>query len=379
MKRDECDMGGLRVRECTDESRSDNAGHQTWIYQVRGLAIIAVVICHQQYILHTSELVQLLTLYSVTTLVFLMGYTASLSYKKQLSCEGWDLRKYMCKLVPVIGEYVVATIVYANLFGEHEGNCSNSMLVQYLLDFSAAQLFYFIQYYISLALLFPLMIYLVKKVLTIRIINRIRWIILASVLGVVGAVGYWMWGTFLYWGGSYLFVYFFGVIMGYVDMRNLNKYVIGEAGVVICLFGFYSSSVFYRNLVQGIYTPSGIDRFVPKFLLNPPNLSIIVYSAGIIMISYFVFEMWNMSKKSFLLLAVLSSVFEYLGKYSLDIFLWHILLQKVLLKYAIIDSIWLKRIIFYLVQFSIPIFGKILYIRIKKDVSRVLAEEITKR
>lgn len=41
-----------------------------WIYQIRGLAIIAVVICHQQGILHDTEVLQLFTLFSVTTLVF---------------------------------------------------------------------------------------------------------------------------------------------------------------------------------------------------------------------------------------------------------------------------------------------------------------------
>lgn len=53
-----------------------------WIYQVRALAIIAVVICHQQWILHTSEKVQLLTLFSVTTLIFLMGITEAFWLKK---------------------------------------------------------------------------------------------------------------------------------------------------------------------------------------------------------------------------------------------------------------------------------------------------------
>ena len=50
---------------------------QNWIYQIRGLAIIAVVICHQQHLLHESEIIQLFSLYSVTTLIFLMGVTKS--------------------------------------------------------------------------------------------------------------------------------------------------------------------------------------------------------------------------------------------------------------------------------------------------------------
>ena len=60
---------------------------KNWIYQIRGLAIIAVVIWHQQGILHNTEVLQGFTLYSVTTLVFLMGVTKALSMKKNYASD----------------------------------------------------------------------------------------------------------------------------------------------------------------------------------------------------------------------------------------------------------------------------------------------------
>lgn len=358
-----------------ERKAEDISLHQGWIYQIRGLAIIAVVVCHQQHILHESEVVQLLTLYSVTTLVFLMGYTAVLSYKKQLCSSGWSLRGYFWRLIPVLSEYAVATIIYANLFGRREDIGSNSILLRYLVDFSAAQLFYFVQYYISFSLISPFLIYLVRKIYCIERLNKIRWVLLSMVSIAVGFVGYWTGSTFPYWGGSYLFVYFSGVVMGYTDMRKVNKCVLGGLGVIVCMFGLYSSSVFYLNWVRGIFISTGIDALLPKLTLNPPNLSIILYSAGIIMVFYFVFETCNALKEEYVWPGILGNVFECLGRYSLDIYVWHIMIQNILVKYIFINNIWLKRLLFYVAQLFLPILGRIIFTRIKKDVSLVLSNK----
>lgn len=362
----------------TEREAADNGLHQAWIYQVRGLAIIAVVVCHQQYILHDSEYVQMLTLYSVTTLIFLMGYTSSLSYKKQLCSGGWNWHRYFRKLVPVLLEYTIATVIYVNLFGKREGVCTNSMIFEYLINFSAAQLFYFIQYYISLSLISPLLIYLVRKVYLIEKAGRMRWIFLLAVSSAVGAVGYYIWDTFSYLGGSYLFVYFLGVIMGYVDMRKSNIYVIGGLGIIVFSLGLYSSSIFYLNWVRGIYTPFGIDKIAPKFTLNPPNISIILYSAGVVMVSYFIFGICNAIKVNHNGARIISNLFEMLGKDSLDIYIWHIMIQNILVAHTVIDNIWLKRMVFYTAQFFIPVCGRKVYMQIKREVNSVLSDKDVK-
>lgn len=58
-----------------------------WIDLVRGMGIIAVVICHQQGLLHQSERLQCFTLYSVTSLVFAMGFTKGLSFRNFLESD----------------------------------------------------------------------------------------------------------------------------------------------------------------------------------------------------------------------------------------------------------------------------------------------------
>ncbi|NBI89227.1 hypothetical protein D3Z45_01170 [Lachnospiraceae bacterium] len=98
---------------------------KNWIYQIRGLAIIAVVICHQQGILHNTEVLQGFTLYSVTTLVFLMGVTKALSMKKNYASDSQCDKIFVYSLksmFPVLCSYIVATFIYSyrNLGGGYK-------------------------------------------------------------------------------------------------------------------------------------------------------------------------------------------------------------------------------------------------------------------
>lgn len=88
------------------KTKTSQSKHIEWLYQIRGLAIVAVVVCHQQGLLHSSEEIQCLTLYSVTTLVFLMGCTRSLWFNKGGHFDNGTILKNMLKEIsPVILEY----------------------------------------------------------------------------------------------------------------------------------------------------------------------------------------------------------------------------------------------------------------------------------
>ncbi len=57
-----------------------------------------------------------------------------------------------------------------------------------------------------------------------------------------------------------------------------------------------------------------------------------------------------------------------LGKYSLDIFMWHLLIQQIITKYIVFDNIWIKRIVYYTCMLMIPILGRMIYTYLKKQV-----------
>lgn len=62
------------------------------------------------------------------------------------------------------------------------------------------------------------------------------------------------------------------------------------------------------------------------------------------------------------------------GKYSLDIYLWHIIIQhlcvRLNLRYSL--NIWILRIIAYTMMFGLPILGRYLYTKVKQKVTLVL-------
>ena len=134
-----------------------------WLWQIRGLAIIAVVVCHQQGFLHTSDLIQILTLYSVTTLVFLMGYTSALSIKrKNTYIVEYGCLRYSLKLIQlVLCAYILGTLGYLI----YQKDLSLINLLSNMVNFSATPPFYFFNYYFLYSLIAPAMLaFLVLKV-----------------------------------------------------------------------------------------------------------------------------------------------------------------------------------------------------------------------
>lgn len=90
---------------------------QRWIYFLRGLGIGAVVVCHQQNLLHSSDVIQALTLYSVTSLVFLMGVTKTYSIQSFILKRRNEkiLTYYFSSVTPILLSYFVASFCYCTV------------------------------------------------------------------------------------------------------------------------------------------------------------------------------------------------------------------------------------------------------------------------
>lgn len=336
-----------------------------WIYQLRGMAIIAVVVCHQQFILHSSELIQMLTLYSVTTFVFLMGYTGFLSCKKNSIsiCKEGCLIYSLKKMSGVLCEYCVATVCYLIVAGKFTGT-QFDVLFSRLFSFSAAGPLYFIRYYIVFTLLAPYIYYLISKATLISKGKSVLYILLFLVCYILGYVAI---GTIDCLGGSYLSIYVLGMIFGQCEYpQKINGRMLAP-GVIILVLGIVSVHPFYMNRVAGIHDPIGIDVLVPKLQMNPPNISICVYSMGVILLGTILFEMINAKSRGIICSCVVKTL-EIWGKYSLDIFIWHMLIQTLLKRYCWIDNIHLKRILYYSAMFFIPVIIKKVYLTVKQDL-----------
>lgn len=344
-----------------------------WLYQLRAIAIFAVVVCHQQKVLHTSETIQMITLYSVTTLIFLMGITQAFSLKKHASVfKNRKICSVMLeKMLPVLGSYIVVTIAYLMQAGMFVGY-KYEILAVHLLNFSAAGPLYFVEYYIWLTLVSPIIFVLIKA---INIKNhKIKILEYVLIVVVFFVIGYVCMGKLEFLGGSFLSVYAAGMIWGYEGISMGLKRISFPVGCMALVLGFFSTKMFYANKLRGGGELIGIDKLVPKLSMRPPNLSIILYSAGIIIVGSIILDIIN-RKCQWKLFQYILKLLEVIGTYSLDIFLWHLFIQRFLINNFVFENIWIKRCVFYFCMIIIPIVIRMIYMKIKGIVYSYLSNE----
>lgn len=350
-----------------------------WIYQIRGIAIIAAVVEHQMGVLHTSETIQLLTLFCVTTLIYLMGVTKSFSIEKAAvsgELSNGMLRYSIRSMLPVICSYVVATFLYlcttSGTAWAAGGTVPFSTVFLNALEFGASPAFYFISLYILLSLWAPFLYTVIKKALSFRESGYIaKTLILLSVLMVVWLIGYWSIGRVDIFGESYLFVYSCGLLTGQMKSFNTKKIYFIPAFILLAA-GFVSTKRFYWARIAGNYNYSdGIDFLAPKLQLNPPNISILLYSFGVIFVAYLLFESCNNSRTCFF--RWIGKPFGILGKYSMDIFLYHLMIEHWLSVYIpLTGTPVLKWVVYQCSMFIIPILVRWVYSRAKSKAYEMI-------
>ena len=344
---------------------------QNWIYQTRGLAVIAVVVCHQQWILHKSEVIQLLSLYSVTTLIFLMGVTKAFSLKSHY-CENPRHMKILTysinSMLPTLYSYIAASFFYSY---RQLGGADLNAILSNILSFSASSPFYFIRYYILLSLWAPLLFTIIKLILMKPApkLQKAATMIIAFVF--IWLTGYCSIGKMEIFGQSYLFVYSAGLLAGAIKLPTAKKFYLLPASLLL-LSGLISTKRFYWARLNGIYDyAEGIDFLSPKLQMNPPNISIIIYSFGVITVAYLCFELIKQSNIK--CIKLFENLFIVIGKYSLDIFLWHLYIQEFLNRYFLeLNNMLFKRIIYYSSMIFIPVIIRYLYNRMKEKIYTVL-------
>lgn len=250
----------------------------------------------------------------------------------------------------------------------------NFLILNHIVNFNAAPTFYFIELFIKLSLWAPFLYFIldrcgkyqgVKGTLMVALCLLGTWI-----------VGYASIDVCDIFGQSYLTIYAIGMFASMIELpqRSLGS-LIGSA--IITVIGVFFCVQFYFARIAGDYSYAKyIDILCPKLQLNPPNLSIIMYSLGVVCVLYrvaFYIENVKYFNLPFVVIALL-------GKYSLDIFLWHIFIQQ-LLNIIILDklnNIWFRRLVYYFAIFFLPIFVRYIYTIIVRKIRRLKDYEVKK-
>ena len=300
-----------------------------WINFLKGLSILAVIMDHLYGVVYENRGIQIYSQFSVTLFIFLAGITSVISIERNtLSMKEYQIKRLRVILIP----YVIATVAYEVILSHR---FDFSVFWNDLILFKATSPFYFILFYCQLILVAPILYKLLaKKHIIIQLCTGFviyiisKYLIYNTNLGGIYGGG----GNIL--GGSYLFVFFIGMMfyLYYQKYSDKFKYVwVYVLGIIVAIALIY------------------IDRKIGWLELgfaNPPRKYTIFYSLSVFLLGYSIYAIairWRYSKS-------LISLFEMIGKYSLYIFLYHKLAIIYAYQYAakmgivpnaVLKSIWI--------------------------------------
>ena len=173
-------------------------------------------------------------------------------------------------------------------------------------------------------------------------------------------------------GCSYLPIYGLGIIVGtYYD--NLIKWVSKENWVILFCWIIsvgLSCNTFWAVVHENTLEIIGIDSLV-EYTINPPNVGVTLYAVMTAAWFGYLYGYSGLKKSR------LCKTIKWMGKYSLDIYLWHILIQNlcVRLNSVMYLNIWILRVVTYTAMFGIPIAGRYLYETVKRKSTLALQED----
>ncbi|MCR8843055.1 acyltransferase [Paenibacillus sp. SC116] len=306
-----------------------------WIDFLKGLSILAVVVDHMYGILYVSREFHLFTVFSVTLFIFLAGVTSVISLdRNKLAFKDYLIKRTKGILIP----FIVASIIYSII--NHNYYFNLSVFWNELIMFKASPPFYFVLFYCQLILISPVLYKILNKSgILLKLSSLIPLYFISKYLthyteisGIYGGGGRVL-------GGSYLFVFYLGMMLFMI----YKKYGDSINRLWIHLLGIASSiSAIYLLYVSG---------WLNLGWSNPPNKQTIIYTCSVLLFGYSLYMILHKSK--------ILSLFSIMGKYSLYIFLYHMLAMfyasKVLLVSGLINNALLKSVIFISFAIVIPL------------------------
>ena len=311
------------------ESQPNNPGRRLVFLDVlKGLAIIAVICDHAQCwstLCPLTFLPHATTIFSVSLFILCAGYTSAMSLERHKTSPAatsfsW-IRK---KVVHILTCYFIATAVYL-FFSTPNHMIRFSQFVYGCISFKTAPPFYFIVIFLQLLIVAPFFYQLFSaKGGTPHLFLKILFYLLTILLA-FGCMKFTrvddLYGQNMFTGGKYLFggpyliLYVTGqIIYIYKDFFLNKKNNLIFLVVSICLFIILLFKPF--NGIKGI------------IYVNPPGFRLFFYTATI----FFGVSLLFLWAPAFG--AIVLSPVSFLGKYSLEIFLYHVLVMNLCAKYA---------------------------------------------
>lgn len=349
---------------------------------LKGMAMLAVVVDHSFPVLYTNPNIQRFSFYSVTLFVFLSGITTYLSMQSK-NVITYDYSYVKKRIINVLIPYAVATglsLIIINRFFDV------GVFLKALVGFNTWTPYYFIVFFLQLVFISPVLFLIIKLIqkqkhkFLLYLFSVVIIIYLSSVFTkFTYVVDVYTAGRMIL-GGSYFLVFYLGLLFASFKLIiNTTKQAATYSVIFIGLLSFFI--IMYARQSPIIL---GLTNTLNFWQLNPPGVVLMVYATLV----FGAFgSLYCLCEKTLPqnLMRIFTPI-EVCGKYSMTIFLYHLLFLSLCTQLVnqiplIKNNIMFYRITILFAMIVLPILGEIfiaklivVYRKILKDKAIIIVE-----
>lgn len=307
--------------------KCDSMNRQTWIDCAKAIAIMAVAVDHCNGMLYTNPIIAQASYFSVSLFVLLSGLTAWISdtYKPL------NMKKALRKAGILYLQYAAATFVLVCFYKRF---FDLKTYFDYLIHFSITGPFYFFVFFIQPVIISPILLLWCKycgrqrygwllHIVTLMVLCFLSSVCIqyTYILPVHGG------GQYLF-GGTYIILYYIGMLLG----RSGIFMKIKHSKMIILMI----SVLLWTGWLLGCYWQKlPFDRWMNQYWgkgFNPPSVQFGVFALITMFLLYASFSM--LEESSIKIFRWLVCLFSWIGRYTLYIFMYHLMVRDVVFPYV---------------------------------------------
>lgn len=333
-----------------------------WIDGAKFIAILAVLVDHSREILYTNYRIAMSSYFSVTLFIFLSGMTMYYSDARHES------ETYFMSIIrgikKIVTAYLLGTFIYQICVFRF---FDFATYLKYLIGFNISGPLYFVLLYLQLMLVNKFLYKLsgggiIGDIMISAVILFVSCITTnyTNILNVYGGGGKLL-------GGTYLLVFFLGMIIAKYD---LLYWIRRKNNLAMCLLIGGLAISWWEFMCRDMFT---LDRKMPFGSgVNPPGISLIIMAAIMLALSCSVFTFLEKADHKFINFCL--TIVYGIGQCTLYIFIYHrLFLDYLLVPYIQFPNLWLKRCFYFMIMIIGPIFIKSVVILIEKYMNMALS------
>lgn len=342
-----------------------------WLNCSKAFATLAVITDHTNQILYSNQDIAYASYFSVSLFILIAGITSYMSNENKVEKQNKGfIASYLHSIKKIVYAYLISVAV--QMFFQL-GYFNFVEYLNYVIHFNISGSHYFVLLYIQIMLANTFLFRLLKKCdkdykgYTYEFIILIVITVFASwstnysnILNVYGAGGKLL-------GATCLILYYLGMLIAKHECLKNSSLTKNITVLCICgfIYFFYWRFVCENGLIIDSYLPFGTGG-------NPPGISFSIFALCMLGISFGLVSILERNKYT----KIIVDIFSKMGRYTLYIFLYHLLILNSILevyfKSLISYNIGLATIVYFAFMIVIPILIQLIISRIQKFIVMVM-------